>query len=78
MRASLLEGAVQVVAVNDPFIDLDYMVSQAICNRTPISLQQSNMLCDVIKNFFFFLMFLQNILMCYYDIITRVLIADQQ
>lgn len=26
MRASLLEGAVQVVAVNDPFIDLDYMV----------------------------------------------------
>ena len=56
MRASLTEGAVQVVAVNDPFIDLDYMVSQAICSRTPISLQQSNMLCDVIKNFFFFLM----------------------
>lgn len=26
MRASLSEGAVQVVAVNDPFIDLDYMV----------------------------------------------------
>lgn len=26
MRASLTEGAVQVVAVNDPFIDLDYMV----------------------------------------------------
>ncbi|RMX38197.1 hypothetical protein pdam_00003361 [Pocillopora damicornis] len=25
MRASLSEGAVQVVAVNDPFIDLDYM-----------------------------------------------------
>lgn len=33
MRASLTEGAVQVVAVNDPFIDLDYMVSQAICNK---------------------------------------------
>jgi len=28
MRASLDQGDVQVVAVNDPFIDLDYMVSK--------------------------------------------------
>ena len=29
LRAALLKG-VDVVAVNDPFIDLDYMVSQTI------------------------------------------------
>ena len=30
MRAALQSGKVEVVAVNDPFIDLDYMVKQLL------------------------------------------------
>ena len=30
MRAALQSGKVEVVAVNDPFIDLDYMVKQLV------------------------------------------------
>ena len=33
LRAALLKG-VPVVAVNDPFIDLDYMVSASISSET--------------------------------------------
>lgn len=31
MRAAIQKGNVQVVAVNDPFLDVDYMVGRGVC-----------------------------------------------
>ena len=31
LRAAILKGGVDVVAVNDPFLDVDYMVSNCLC-----------------------------------------------
>lgn len=33
MRAAIQKGNVQVVAVNDPFLDVDYMVGRGVCVR---------------------------------------------